>query len=889
MKYRRSQRLRGAASGNPPTPPQTLPAMTRAKKVPRTRKAAIHSAEGSASENQSPSSQFLNHVFCPPPSHALIHIWLDPTLKILASTAKRPAAEPTLTMTMLREEVVNFLNPSKAITSQPQKRVANPPHQARSEKRKLEDAAESSNKRTKRGTAPSLVVETTESEETTVVVETTKPTAEPPRVKAPMIDYPVVMYDEDGNSYYGPTDRTDLMDKAMAFARPDNFKKMSVLAKNAWCEAYLRRQKERKSQEAEAAAEAALRTQAEKEKKASHGWQIPFSPRDSHEQQHNLQAQTPRRWGMGSIIGGAKNLLSSIRGTPAGLMAAQAPAIAKSEPAQAGVSGDDESEGSDAIPRAFHGRGHPDASLSTTHEHQESQEEAENSTRVPSVLDASKDHHKGIRKKKKSKGKKSTISKAYIFSAYQKDIDDEVARRVIAERRAENAMKHGEKRKRISPTRIPNPIGCSYGMDLDFFGSDSESGEETQTSDDSPSARPSKRARLSSEPPSTPANQILGNPHRAEPYIGTMFADPQPGLFGSKTKVVQPETSSATFSVPPETDSSSASETEITVATSNKGKAKQVHFSDIHEEASSSIASGRVSSSEPPKSAMKGSNKPVDAWQQQPPPRPNPSHAALPTVNISDDPPPAALLPASTSGDPSPAALPIAKTSSDTEALARARSQALRYTPARPSGLRAASRLSNSTIATPSDVAENDELFVTAEPARENEVTENSGSITNDGPTGSGLTKPAHENEVTENSRIITHEGQPDRGLIEKPPVKTSGNAVRHNEKDLARLGDMKVAAALAIIPEANLVQYTFPERGFSEDDGDPEVTRYLNATWGVADEFRAQQTFERLLFKRPAQQSPPSAPILPSLTRTRIKIGPRVPPPPRFRAPLRE
>ncbi|MCJ1473676.1 hypothetical protein MMC13_002327 [Lambiella insularis] len=816
----RSQRLRGAASGNPPTPPQALPTTTRAKKVPRTRKAAVQPAEGSASEAQSSSSRSTTPPTQASHSHALVHIWLDPTPKTLASTAKRPAAEPSLTMAILREDVLNFLNPSKAIASKQKERVANLRYQARSEKRKLEDAAESSRKRTKRGTGPSLVVETTESEETTVVVQTTEPAVETPSVKAPMIDYPTVMYDEDGNSYYGPTDRTDLMDKAMAFARPDDFSQWGVLAKNAWVEDYLRQQKERKAREAARQAQAEKESETQDSSSSTAQVEAHQSPIRDSQEQHNLQAQTPRRWGMGSIIGGAKNLLSSIRGTPAGLIATQAPAIVNFEPAQAGASGVNERNGSGATPSAsaqvaqpdaqsntqseLHAPSHFDTSLSTTHEHQEPQEQAEGSSRVLSALATSDEHHRGIRKKKK--GKKSKMSKADIFSAYQKDIDDEVARRVIAERQAESAKTHGEKRKRISPTRIPNPVGCSYGMDLDFFGSDSESDEETrQASDDSPSARPSKRARLSFSPPSTPVRQMIGDPHRAEPYTGTIFADPEANMFDPNAKVVQPETSSLTFSVPVDSDSSSASETEVTATTSNKGKAKQVHFSDTHIEALPGIASSRVSSSGPPKSAMKGSSKPVDTWQQQPPPRPNPSHAALPT----------------------------ATTSGDTEALARARSQALRYTPARPSGLRAASRLSSSTIATPSDIADNDELFVTAE--------------------------PAHENEVIESNEIIMDEGQMGRILDQEPLGETSGNKIRHNEEDLAKAVDPEVAAALANIPDANLARYTFPERGFSEDDGDPEVTRYLNATWGIEDEERAHQTFERQLREWNAQQLPPT------------------------------
>ncbi|KAL9099608.1 MAG: hypothetical protein Q9163_004915 [Psora crenata] len=96
----------------------------------------------------------------------------------------------------------------------------------------------------------------------------------------------------------------------------------------------------------------------------------------------------------------------------------------------------------------------------------------------------------------------------------------------------------GEKRKRApSPDAIPNPKGASYGMDLDYFAFDSD--------DDSPSAvshpPSSKRKRLSASrsedfvdpfnatphtplPGDTPSGEVVGNPLKARPYTGTMFA-----------------------------------------------------------------------------------------------------------------------------------------------------------------------------------------------------------------------------------------------------------------------------------------------------------------------------------------------------------------------------
>ncbi|KAI9696018.1 MAG: hypothetical protein M1836_005849 [Candelina mexicana] len=129
-----------------------------------------------------------------------------------------------------------------------------------------------------------------------------------------------------------------------------------------------------------------------------------------------------------------------------------------------------------------------------------------------------------------------------------------------------NLRTPGSKRKR-SPDVIPNPKGCSYGMNPAFFEADSSDEESDVDTPDSSSAnlskgreamaqdeRPSKRARVSDVPDegdkpaeshptmltqtprqrqvstsahtlSTPATQILGDPLRARPYTGTMFAN----------------------------------------------------------------------------------------------------------------------------------------------------------------------------------------------------------------------------------------------------------------------------------------------------------------------------------------------------------------------------
>ena len=87
-------------------------------------------------------------------------------------------------------------------------------------------------------------------------------------------------------------------------------------------------------------------------------------------------------------------------------------------------------------------------------------------------------------------------------------------------RQAEKAATPGGKRKRLpSPDTIPNPKGTSYGMDINYFYADSSDEEEELTPTKRP---PSKKSRLS-ETESMPG-PVLGDPHRARPYTGVLFA-----------------------------------------------------------------------------------------------------------------------------------------------------------------------------------------------------------------------------------------------------------------------------------------------------------------------------------------------------------------------------
>lgn len=92
----------------------------------------------------------------------------------------------------------------------------------------------------------------------------------------------------------------------------------------------------------------------------------------------------------------------------------------------------------------------------------------------------------------------------------------------VAQKQAEEVLEKeiqatGSKRKR-SLDVIPNPEGGGYGMDLQYFGQDSD--EETIIEADEAPRMTTKRARLST------SNDVIGDPHQATPYTGTLFAIP---------------------------------------------------------------------------------------------------------------------------------------------------------------------------------------------------------------------------------------------------------------------------------------------------------------------------------------------------------------------------
>ncbi|PWY92086.1 hypothetical protein BO70DRAFT_348521 [Aspergillus heteromorphus CBS 117.55] len=259
--------------------------------------------------------------------------------------------------------------------------------------------------------------------------------------------------------------------------------------------------------------------------------------------------------------------------------------------------------------------------------------------------------------------------------------------REVTSQQASEAQETPKKRKRSpSPDVIPNPPGCSYGMDLDYFCYSSESEDEQETSSRIEpkktgilaktavrsalrSERPSsKKVRFDASPENTPS-KLRQRARATDPYRGRHFI----GMGSDSNSLSTPETPTRA------PDSAPAPALEVEDPRSRPGFVPNTQgtfqldydaFSDDSESSGSAGASPAANLSAPsPQTAT-----PVAA--QTPEPRPTPR--------------------------PAPAfALPSTPAKIDDEALARARSQAEKYKPKTPSGLRTASRYSSPLTATP--------------------------------------------------------------------------------------------------------------------------------------------------------------------------------------------
>ena len=237
--------------------------------------------------------------------------------------------------------------------------------------------------------------------------------------------------------------------------------------------------------------------------------------------------------------------------------------------------------------------------------------------------------------------------------------DFEIEKKNLAEQQksADAAQNPGQKRKRKpSPDVIPLPAGGGFGLVDEYFIVDSSSDEEDTVAQETPTKeRPLKKARTS-----LTDGTVFGNPLRARPYTGTLFAHPD--ALGSRPddnvfEKTPPPGPTLVFKVPSPGSSDSDDDDN--------------HEARVIQEASSPTVPGtkgilRNSQSQP----RPNTSSSLLSKTMAPPPRPKPSHA---------------ILPATTAMTPS-------------GALEKAREKALKHQPKQPSTLRESSRLSTSTV-----------------------------------------------------------------------------------------------------------------------------------------------------------------------------------------------
>lgn len=266
-----------------------------------------------------------------------------------------------------------------------------------------------------------------------------------------------------------------------------------------------------------------------------------------------------------------------------------------------------------------------------------------------------------------------------------------------------------------SPDTIPNPPGCSYGLNLDYFGDSSsdEDGNSNENDTTPTKARPSKSPRLSM---TDDPHNLVGDPKKAQPYAGVHFADETPSYHGGnvfgeisasedarrnvpiskpgsapatpKTPVITNLTGS--FRVPDDSDSDSDAEVSPNLISDRQGPQSQgalvgdKRASSMKDSSpllgASHTANGPVptvgnspvtkavtaTTTFPPPQTPASPKTASETWTQPPPPRPRPSYAALPANHLGDS-----------------------------EALAKARSRALQHKPHKPSGLRESNMISS--------------------------------------------------------------------------------------------------------------------------------------------------------------------------------------------------
>lgn len=272
--------------------------------------------------------------------------------------------------------------------------------------------------------------------------------------------------------------------------------------------------------------------------------------------------------------------------------------------------------------------------------------------------------------------------------------DLEIAKKDLAEQQksADIAQTPGQKRKRRpSPDVIPLPANGGFGLVDEYFMVDSSSDEEVAAAQETPTKeRPFKKARTSA-----PNDAIFGNPFRARPYTGTLFAHPDELRSrqddNSFIESDGPDTHPALDSTPPpgptlifRVPSPGSSDSD------DDQDDEQEQINKTTQEASStSVPEIRSILRNSPLQPRPTTNSPLPSKAMAPPPRPNSGHTAMPAA--------AAMKPSG--------------------ALEKAREKALRHQPKQPSTLRESSRLSTSTANSDLGDEENVDEYDPAHPA----------------------------------------------------------------------------------------------------------------------------------------------------------------------------
>ena len=281
-----------------------------------------------------------------------------------------------------------------------------------------------------------------------------------------------------------------------------------------------------------------------------------------------------------------------------------------------------------------------------------------------------------------------------MFQKQQEDLKSEKLAMLEKEKEiaALKAELELERKRKRSPDVIPNPPGGGYGMDLAYFGIDSD--EDTNIDIEiTPTQPPSKKSRLNHGmaravegdplratpytgsmfaapvPVPAPSSAIVGDPHQATPYTGTIFAIPYNNLsvntsaaaedIDTTSQETPPHGPTMTFTVPSPSDGDSDYE----------GESYHEGSSMLQTTTPTRITAAPTQSAAINTTPRKSSPLMSNFSQAMAPP----SH--------------------STSAVPSAPAAPNV-------ALDKARQTALKHQPQQPSRLRESSRLSTSTIAT---------------------------------------------------------------------------------------------------------------------------------------------------------------------------------------------